>query len=77
VVAQACKSDLREIERVPLPSCPVLGSARAENESISQTICSEKECRGISPKWIGQIGLSNTILLDAASTKLSKSKTAA
>lgn len=36
-------------------------------QSISQAICNDNECRGIGPKIIGQIGQSNTILLDAAS----------
>lgn len=58
VAEQTCESDQRERERVV--HCLLV-------QSISQAICNDNECRGIGPKIIGQIGQSNTILLDAAS----------
>lgn len=56
VAEQTCESDQRE----RVVHCPLV-------QSISQAICNDNGCRGIGPKIIGQIGQSNTILLDAAS----------
>lgn len=65
VVDQVCESDLRE--RGSPSACALLLQQEIWKWIISQTICNEKECRGTSPKWVGQIGTSNTILLDATS----------
>lgn len=56
VAEQTCESDQRE----RVGHCLLV-------QSVSQAICNANECRGIGPKMIGQIGQSNTILLDAAS----------
>ena len=54
-------------ERGSASSCITQLCKRSENECGSQT-CSEKKGLMPLPKWNGQIGLSNTILLDAART---------